>query len=243
MPRLLLSVRGAHEASLALDAGVDLVDVKEPLRGPLGAASPEIVDDILRKVDRRAATSVACGELLQCDRPEFDAGYWPDYIKVGLSGCASIADWPVRWRQFLQHVPSRTTPVAVIYADWSRACSPRPAEVIEHARRLDRAAVLIDTFDKRGPGMLRLLSMRIIQSLVEEIHTSRMEVALAGQLTLDDALAVAALGPDYVGVRGAVCRPDRNGDIDPAALAQWRRATVSAGRRETSARSADTCGT
>ena len=43
-----------------------------------------------------------------------------------------------------------------------------------------------------------------------------MEVAVAGQLTLDDALAVATLKPDYVGVRGAVCRPDRNGDIDPA---------------------------
>jgi uncharacterized protein (UPF0264 family) len=246
MPKLLVSVRNVQEAALALAAGVDLVDIKEPARGPLGAATPEIIQEILRQADRRAQTSVAFGELLEyeCDnrlrgllcRVKPAIAHWPDYVKVGLSGCGSIANWPERWRQFLDGVPPQTTPVAVIYADWSRAGSPPPAEVIAQARTLQSTAVLIDTYDKQGPGLLRLHCVAMVQSLIDEIHAARMEVAVAGQLTLEDALAIAPLRPDYIGVRSGVCRSDRNGDIDPLALAAWRQAMVLAGRRETSRR-------
>ena len=39
MTGLLVSVRSASEARVALAAGVDVIDVKEPNRGSLGAAS------------------------------------------------------------------------------------------------------------------------------------------------------------------------------------------------------------
>jgi uncharacterized protein (UPF0264 family) len=243
MPKLLLSVRSAHEAALALAAGVDLIDVKEPSRGPLGAASPQTIHDILRLVGCRAATSVAYGELLHFEHngrwneaivsPQFQSTLTPDFVKVGLSDCASISDWPRRWGELLASVAPRATPVAVIYADWDRANSPPPAQVIAQARKLKHAAVLIDTYDKRGPGLLRLHSLAVLRSLIESIHAAQMQVAIAGQLTLDDAFAIAPLKPDYLGVRGAVCRPDRNGDIDPQALAAWRQAIPSAGRRAT----------
>lgn len=234
MPKLLVSVRNVQEADLALAARVDLVDVKEPAQGPLGAASPETIQEILRKADRRARTSVAFGELFEFERDgRFSALFngmkaqtvrWPDYVKVGLSRCASNANWPEKWRQFLEIFPQHATAVGVVYADWTHARSPPPAEVIAQARTLKSAAVLIDTFDKRGPGLLRLFSIAVVKSLIDEIHAARMEVAIAGQLTLDDALAIAPLKPDYIGVRGGVCRPDRNGEIDPQALLAWRQA-------------------
>ena len=233
MPKLLLSVRSAHEANLALEAGVDLIDIKEPSAGALGAASPEVIDEIVQLVNRRSPTSVACGELIQSaaeiakrlpgsgpgPRP---GGLWPDYVKVGLSGCGSIDDWPQKWRQFLALLPPRSAPVAVIYADWREADAPSPAEVIEQVKSVKRAAVLIDTFDKTGPGLLRISSIDVVRALIDEVRTLRMPVAVAGQLTFDDAVAVALLGPDYVGVRGGVCRPDRNGDLDRERLIKWR---------------------
>ncbi len=42
MTRLLVSVRSAAEAEIALSAGADLIDVKEPSRGSLGAADPAV---------------------------------------------------------------------------------------------------------------------------------------------------------------------------------------------------------
>jgi uncharacterized protein (UPF0264 family) len=234
MPKLLVSVRNVQEADMALAARVDLVDVKEPARGPLGAASPQTIQEILRRAERRATTSVAFGELLEFKHDcQFAALFngmksqtarWPDYVKVGLAGCASDASWSEKWRRFLEYFPPHATGVAVIYADWVGADSPPPAEVIAQARTLSSAAVLIDTFDKQGPGLLRLLAKATVKSLIDEIHSARMEVAVAGQLTLDDALAIAPLKPDYLGARGGLCRPDRNGDLDPQALLAWRQA-------------------
>ncbi len=234
MPKILLSVRSAHEAAMALAAGVDVVDIKEPSAGALGAASPAVVDEIIRLVDRQAQTSVACGELLQSGLeigkrlpgsalggPTADSRS-PDFVKVGLSGCGSVDDWPQKWRQFLAVLPPRSAPVAVIYADWREADAPSPAEVIEQAQTVKRAAILIDTFDKSGPGLLRVSSLDVVRALIDEARSLKLQIAVAGQLTFDDAVAVAMLRPDYVGVRGGVCRPDRNGNLDQERLVRWR---------------------
>jgi (5-formylfuran-3-yl)methyl phosphate synthase len=234
MAKLLVSVRSAREARLALDAGADIIDIKEPSAGALGAASPAVINEVLRMVNRQAGTSVACGELLQSANdiagqlPGANASLalpqapWPDFVKVGLSGCGSIDDWPQRWRQFLACAPGRSCPVAVAYADWREADAPPPAEVIEQCRSLKRAAVLIDTFDKSGPGLLRIASLDVIGALIEDAHSHRMQIAVAGQLTFDDGIKLAIAGADYIAVRGAVCRPNRTGDLNPELLVRWR---------------------
>jgi uncharacterized protein (UPF0264 family) len=238
MPKLLVSVRNAEEAALALAAGVALVDIKEPQAGSLGAASPQTIGEILRLVNRRAETSVACGELREsgADVAEqlFGAGgdhaatrtVSPDFVKVGLSGCGSIGDWPEKWHNLLAPMQN-LTPVAVIYADWRLAGAPSPAEVLNAAKSLARAVVLIDTFDKSGPGLLRIVSPKAVHALIDEMHESHMQVAVAGQLTFDDAIAIAPFNPDYIGVRGGVCRRGRNGDIDPVQVIRWQSAIAS----------------
>ena len=50
MTKLLVSVRDAAEARLAVEAGVDLIDVKEPSAGPLGAAAAETLAEIAAAV-------------------------------------------------------------------------------------------------------------------------------------------------------------------------------------------------
>jgi (5-formylfuran-3-yl)methyl phosphate synthase len=234
MPKLLVSVRSAQEASLAFEAGVDLIDIKEPGAGSLGAAPPATIDEILCLIGQRCLTSFACGELLDaaaelvsdprgCDpaRRPFPQRF-ADYAKVGLAGCGPVDHWRELWRQFAGLLPPETTPVAVLYADWREANSPPPEQVIELACTAGRAAVLIDTFDKSGPGLLRIHSLAAIQGWIEEVHKRSSAIVVAGQLTLADAEAVASLGPDYVGVRGGVCRPNRNGDLDLRRLLQWR---------------------
>jgi (5-formylfuran-3-yl)methyl phosphate synthase len=234
MPKLLVSVRNVHEARMALDAGVDVIDVKEPLAGALGAASPAVIEEVVRLVDGRCLTSLACGELLETAAEVFQdvlrraqtiADTRPVYaenIKVGLAGCGPLNDWPTRWRRFLALVPNESAAVAVVYADWNKADAPRPDEVIDQAASVGCPTVLIDTFDKHGDGLLRLWSMEMLAAWIDEIHARDMQVAVAGRLTLDDAVTVASLGPEYVGVRGAVCSPDRNGSLDQTRLLRLR---------------------
>jgi uncharacterized protein (UPF0264 family) len=66
-PRLLVSVRNASEAISAWRGGADIIDLKEPQNGPLGAVSAEVPADVLKSLRRltsspRVLLSVALGE-------------------------------------------------------------------------------------------------------------------------------------------------------------------------------------
>jgi len=83
-PQLLVSVRSADEARAALAGGADLIDVKEPSRGPLGAADSEVIGDVLRAVDGRVPVSAALGEFVAWrDRPVPRGLH---YAKWGMAG-------------------------------------------------------------------------------------------------------------------------------------------------------------
>ncbi len=54
MTRLLVSVRSAAEAEIALVGGAALIDVKEPARGALGMADFQVIRDVITAVAGRA---------------------------------------------------------------------------------------------------------------------------------------------------------------------------------------------
>ncbi|HEY3395272.1 MAG TPA: (5-formylfuran-3-yl)methyl phosphate synthase [Lacipirellulaceae bacterium] len=64
-PGLLVSVRGAGEALEALAGGADVIDVKEPKRGSLGAADAPTIAEVVRAVNGRATVTAALGELME----------------------------------------------------------------------------------------------------------------------------------------------------------------------------------
>src|SRR5205085_11196960 len=52
VPKLLVSVRSAAEATLALRGGADWIDVKDPTRGSLGAATMATICDVAAVLDQ-----------------------------------------------------------------------------------------------------------------------------------------------------------------------------------------------
>ena len=61
--RLLVSVRTAAEAQSALAGGADIIDIKEPNRGPMGQADAAIIQAITATVGSQAPVSAALGDL------------------------------------------------------------------------------------------------------------------------------------------------------------------------------------
>jgi len=59
----LASVRDAEEAELALHAGADIVDLKDPAQGALGALPPDIIAACVKQVAGRAPVSATVGDL------------------------------------------------------------------------------------------------------------------------------------------------------------------------------------
>src|SRR5262245_51735828 len=117
MPGLLVSVRTPWEARCALAGGADWIDVKEPARGPLGAASPDVWRAVRAVVPAGVPFSTALGELPECmsraPSPEDANGL--DFLKVGLAGVGP--DWPRTWARLRESVPGVRW-VAVAYLDW-----------------------------------------------------------------------------------------------------------------------------
>jgi (5-formylfuran-3-yl)methyl phosphate synthase len=249
MTGLLVSVRDADEARDAVEAGADLIDIKEPQAGPLGAAAPETIAEIVRVVAGRRPTSVALGELAAdaANRHSFDADCLPrnvQFAKLGLAGCVRQAfqsdeaaerfsashtrvaglrqtDWRTHWLRAIEQFPTGTSSVAVVYADFAIAHAPPPDEIIDYGHQIGCRAMLIDTFDKRGPGLLGILSIAEIKRLVIAARDAQMFVVLGGQITKDHLPDLQPLEPDYIAVRGAVCRGDRSGRLDPVRLRQF----------------------
>jgi uncharacterized protein (UPF0264 family) len=61
--RLLVSVVSAGEARLALAGGADIIDVKDPGEGALGAPAPDVLTEVVRVVGSAAPVSVALGDM------------------------------------------------------------------------------------------------------------------------------------------------------------------------------------
>lgn len=219
MTRLLVSVRNAAEARRALAGGADVIDVKEPRRGALGAADPAVWRDVVREVAGQAPVSVALGELkgFRWSREEFaqtlDGVAW---AKIGLAGAGGWRDWQKRWEAAMATLPSHVRSVAVIYADWRQAESPAPAAVVEAALRAGVSTLLVDTFDKHSGNLLRHLSVTELQQLASRTNGQRLTLALAGSLRAELLDQIEILECDYVAVRGAVCSAGRESEVDEA---------------------------
>jgi uncharacterized protein (UPF0264 family) len=223
MTKLLISVRSASEADVALRHGTDLIDVKEPLRGALGAADADTIQHIADRVCHRTPLSVALGELLDSvpiSGAMFEALGSAQYAKFGLAGCRDVPSWIERLATAIGGLPPGVKPVAVAYADWNLAASPEPRHVLSAARKLGCAALLLDTHGKTAGSLIDLVGFQELSGLVRSAHEAGLACALAGGLRPRHLGAVARLGPDLVAMRGAVCRGGRVGTIVPRLVAR-----------------------
>jgi uncharacterized protein (UPF0264 family) len=218
---LLVSVRSAAEAEIALAGGADLIDVKEPRHGSLGAAEPAVWAAVTKAVAGRVPTSVALGELLddfQLSRLPRAAGM--NFAKIGLSGCEGVPDWAERWTGAMRGLPTGVQPVAVAYADWQRARSPSAVELLPVGAHLGAPYLLIDTFDKSAGRLLDHLSVDELAKLSDRAARHGMRLVLAGSLEERAIQLLAELRPAYFAVRGAACEGARTQAI---ALARVKR--------------------
>jgi uncharacterized protein (UPF0264 family) len=222
-PGLLVSVRSAAEARAALAGGADIIDVKEPDRGSLGAANKETISEIVRAVDGRALVSAAMSELAELHESQNDASgrSLPEGVslfKLGLARCGAIHDWQSRWQKVTTAVISQAPtekpePVAVVYADWRAAQGPPPSDVLNLAIQNDCPALLIDTWDKSGGELFDHWPTDSLEIFLAKVRLHNIAVVLAGSLTGKSISRAARLAPDLVAVRTAACEGGRQGTV------------------------------
>jgi uncharacterized protein (UPF0264 family) len=235
--KLLVSVVDAAEARTAAAAGADIVDVKNPAEGSLGAPSPATIEAVRAAVPARLPVSAAIGDMPNLPGTAALAALGAArsgaaFVKVGLWGVVNEAEAVALLRavrEAIAGVPGAEV-VAGAYADARRvAPAPLAPELLPRVAAAAGVKVcLLDTAIKDGRGLLDWLSPDELTSFVDDARAGGLEVALAGALRAEDLPVVRAAGADIAGVRSAACADGRRGGPLEAARVRALRAACAA---------------
>jgi dihydroneopterin aldolase len=219
MTLFLASVRDAAEAEMAIGAGADIVDLKDPAKGALGALEPRIIAACVRQAARRAPLSATIGDLplegeAVCAAALATAALGVDYVKLGLfpEGDAE------RCLSLLQAEAKRVHLILVLFAD----AMPK-LDAITLAARIGASGVMFDTLGKGAGALPDHLTHARLAVHVAAAKACGLTVGLAGSLRAKHIPGLLALEPDLLGFRGALCQGgDRTRPLDPLRLAAIR---------------------
>ena len=218
----MISVISAAEARDAISGGVEILDVKNPEEGSLGAQPPHVIREITNLSNGKVEVSAAIGDMPNLPGTAALAALGAascgvDYIKVGLYGTRNESDALILLREVRQS--TQEYPVSVVaagYADFSRAGTMDPRRLLRTAASAGIHGFLLDTAVKDGHTLFDFFDQQLLRSIAEEIHAAGMLFGLAGALTGRDFPLAQELGADVVRLRTAVCRNNqRKGPLDP----------------------------
>lgn len=217
MTLLLVSPRSTEEVEATVAGGADVVDVKRPVEGSLGANYPWVLEEVRDAVPPEVATSAAVGDMdehpgLASLAADAVASRGFDYVKVGLHSVTYDEGLEVA-RGVTRAVDGRGDAVVAGYGDYALIDGLAPVEVAEIAAEAGAAVAMLDTAIKDGSALFDHVSDEEISNFVETAKDLGLRTALAGSLDRDTVTRAADLGADIVGVRGAACGGDRGGTI------------------------------
>ncbi|MBP0614661.1 (5-formylfuran-3-yl)methyl phosphate synthase [Jiella mangrovi] len=215
MTKLLASVTGPGEAEAALAGGADIIDLKDPAQGALGAVAPAVLAATIEQVAGRRPVSAVAGDLpmvpdvvVRAVRERREA----DFVKIGF--------FPARREERLAvisalgEIARDIRLVAVFFADGDPDLTLLPdlAQAGFHG-------AMIDTIGKRqgagaASGLLSALTFAMVARFVRSAREHGLMTGLAGSLEAPDVPRLLVLEPDYLGFRGALTCGARSDSID-----------------------------
>lgn len=226
-PKLLVSVRNRGELAAVMAGGVDIIDLKEPGRGPLAPADAALWSYAASLWEERGPSSLLSAALGERVDAIQIAGRLPSafaFAKVGPSGCRTADAMRDLWAAVRKRLDDRIELVAVAYADFQAARSVQPEAIFQLAAEAGFERCLIDTFVKDGRSTLDHLGMKGLVSLASVAREAGLCWTLAGSIRVDcvSLLRQHAVLPDCFGVRGDVCRWGRAGTLSSERVTVWK---------------------
>ena len=221
MTGFLASVSSLEEAQLVRSQGADVIDLKNPAKGALGALDEDCVRAIASLPDRSALLSATIGDL-PTYAVELEAAVSSmhecgvDIVKVGVFDRALS---PFMLPALDRLAGSGVRIVLVFFAELY------PGDI--NFRQLKRggiAGVMLDTCEKKNGNLRDKLNDETLAEFVNKAGQAGLITGLAGSLTHADIPPLLQINPDYLGFRGALCQQHRRTmSIDSAKVTEIRK--------------------
>ena len=221
-PGLLASVADLAEMRAAIEGGADIVDLKQPSFGALGAWSVEALQAAVMLWNacgpQRPALSATAGDqpmvpALLAEACAGVAATGVPIVKAGLFRSPHAASCI----EALAPLAARTHLVGVLFAD-----QQPDFQLVGRAAAAGFYGIMLDTADKKAGPLTAHLDALTLGQFVEEARRHGLITGLAGSLALEHIPMLGGIGADYLGFRGALCTGGRTGRLDPLRLAQAR---------------------
>jgi len=202
MTGMLASVNSLAEARLVESYQADVIDLKQPAAGALGALDIGSVRKIVAALNPETVVSATIGDLPM--EPEIVARATQamgatavDYVKIGFF---PGGDWQACINA-LAPITKHHALIAVLFAD-----NHPDFVVVESLAKAGFRGVMLDTMDKKQGSLTQILPLTELQTFVRLAKAHGLLTGLAGSLRMADIAPLLPLGADYLGFRGALCR-------------------------------------
>jgi hypothetical protein len=227
--QLLVSPSSIDEARHSVAA--DIIDVKRPSEGSLGANFPWVIRGI--KAFAKKPVSAAIGDFPYKPGSAALAAYGAacagaDYVKIGLAfrGKEQARDViGAVVKAVKDEFPEKYVVIAG-YSDYKRMNSISPFDIAPLAAVGGADLAMVDTGIKDGMSTFAFMNEEMLRRFTEKNRDLGLGTALAGSLKFEDIDVLKRINPDIIGVRGMVCGGDRNAtireDLIQTALARIR---------------------
>ena len=218
--KLLVSPINVEEAKICKLGGADIIDVKNPKEGSLGANFPWMI-----KAVKKAAGNVPVSATIG------DFNYKPgtaslaalgaavagaEYIKVGLYDIQTreqALEMLANIARSVKDYDKNKKVVASGYSDYRRIKSISLSELPEVGEEAGVDVVMMDTGIKDGRSTFEFLTEQELMDFVTGAKDRGLQTAIAGTIKFKDIPSLKRISPDIIGVRGCVCGGDRNSAI------------------------------
>ena len=209
--RVLISVKDAEEAKEVLAAGgVDIIDVKNPGEGTLGANKPWVIKEVMELLPSRIEVAASIGDLEYKPGTASLAAYGVarlgvDYVVASFYGVKTAEQaekLSMALKRTLKEEGGGAKLIISGYADYWRTGSANPFEFV---RRVSCDVIMLDTAVKDGKNILDFASVEKLKSFVELAQERGMETCISGSLRIPHLKQAMSIGSDILGFRGAAC--------------------------------------
>lgn len=210
MTGMLASVSNLDEAKIALQENVDIIDLKDPSQGALGAVTTEVAQEVVKFISGQCLVSATIGDLpmqatLIGKAIATMASTGVDIIKIGVFDeltdevITSLKEQAINGAKGSNG--KQFTIVIVFFVDKGLELEKIPALAKAGIR-----GVMLDTADKPSGNLRTHIEEKELKNFVTQSKSHGLLAGLAGSLKASDIVPLLKLEPDYLGFRGALCQ-------------------------------------
>lgn len=202
MTQLLISVTSVEEAQIALDNGADIIDLKDPSAGALGALPLPLIQSIVGFVNAQKPVSATVGDLpmqpnLILQHVTMLAGTKVDIIKIGFF---ETGDYQPCLDALQSITQTGAKLIAVLFAEHEYSAS-----LIGAIKKAGFIGVMLDTAKKNGLTFMDYYSEEKRRKFSQQVFNHGLSFGLAGSLKLQHVAIAKKTNPTFMGFRGGVC--------------------------------------